>query len=124
MAAPDRESEFRREARMPRPSVLTCAAVFGALLSGLIAYMQGNVALAAFTFRLGRVGFFKNWMIATTYAGRSLIVLTIVVLITAAMGALAWSVGVLTWSMMADRTSRVRIALNMVWCRVRHLGRD
>ena len=139
MAAPRSESECGREERwvpvegggsasnrigMLQPIVIVCAAVFGALLSGLIAFMQGSVALALFGVKLGRLGFFKNWVIATTYAERSLIVLIIVVLVTAAVGALTWTVGALIWSMMANRTSRVRVALGTMWSHLQHASRN
>jgi hypothetical protein len=139
MAAPRSESECGHEEGwvpvqgggsasnrigMPQPIVIMCAAGFGALLSGLVAFMQGSVALALFGVTLGRLGFFKNWVIATTYAERSLIVLIIVVLVTAAAGALAWTVGVLIWSMMANRTSRVRVALETMWSRLQHASRN
>ena len=139
MAAPRSESECGREESwvptegggsasnrmgMPRPIVILCAAVFGALLGALVAFMQGSAALALFGVKLGRLGFFKNWVIATTYAERSLIVLLIVVLVTAAAGALAWAVGVVIWGMMANRTSRVRVALKTIWSRLQHASRN
>jgi hypothetical protein len=103
-----------------RPITITSAAVYGALVSGLVAFLQGGVAFVVFGVTLGRVGFFRNWRIETTYAGRSLLGLLLVVLVTAAVGALAWSLGALIWNKtVADPMGRVRVASAVVMGRVR-----
>jgi hypothetical protein len=112
-------SASNRRARA-RPIPISSAAVCGALLSGLVALMRGDVALSVFGVTLGHVGFFKNWRIATAYAGRSLLGLLLIVVVTAAVGALTWSLGAFIWNKtVADPMGRVRVASAAVTGRVR-----
>ena len=89
---------------MLRPIRLTSAAVIGALVSGLVAFLQGSVELAAFSVKVGRVGFFTNWVVAATYAWRSLVALALTVLVTATLGAVVWYVGALIWNRLVGST--------------------
>jgi hypothetical protein len=92
---------------VPWPLAVMSAAAIGALLSGLVAFVWGCVSLAQFGWRLGRVGFFTNWVIVAAFTGRSFSALTVLVLVTAAVGALAWAAGALIYRQHAH-TSRAR----------------
>jgi hypothetical protein len=81
----------------PRTAAVPSAFALGALLGGLVALIQGAVTLATFSVRLGREGFFKSWVIATTFAMRSLLGLLLVELIMAGIGGLTGAAGVLVW---------------------------
>jgi hypothetical protein len=78
-----------------RSIAISSAAVYGALLSGLVAFLQGSAAVAAFGLRLERVGFFRNWLIEAVFAGRSVVAVVLITLAGAALGAGMWSAGAL-----------------------------
>lgn len=111
-------------AGVPWPLEIISAAVFGALVSGLVAFVWGCAALVAYSLNLSRAGFFKNWLIVATYTGRTLSALTILVLATAALGAVAFPAAVLIRDRFADPTSAVRLALDHLSDRLRHSPRQ
>ena len=97
--------------------------MYGALLSGLVAFLQGSAAVAAFGIRLDRAGFFSKWRFEAVFAGRSVLAVTLVTLVGAALGAVAWSAGALVWNrIVASRTSGIGVTAITSWVR-HHSGR-
>jgi len=106
-----------------RPIVISSAAVCGALLSGLVAFLQGSAAVAAFGVRLERVGFFRNRLIEAVFASRSVLAVALITLAGAALGAGMWSAGALVWNrIVASRTNGIGGAAIAAWWR-RHGNR-
>lgn len=90
---------------VPWPIAVMSAATTGGLLSGLVACVWGCVAFIQFSASLACAGFFKNVVIVAAFAGRSYAALTVLVLVTSAVGALAWAAAVLVYEQ-HSRTAR------------------
>jgi hypothetical protein len=85
------------------------AARFGALISGVVALMQGSVALTIYGLSLGRAGFVATWASGMLYAGRSLVGLMIMTLVAAALGALLWAIGAFLYNVISRATGGLKL---------------
>lgn len=85
------------------------AARFGALVSGVVALMQGSVALTIYGLSLGRAGFVATWASGMLYAGRSLVGLMAMTLVAAALGALLWAIGAFLYNVLSRATGGLKL---------------
>jgi hypothetical protein len=97
------------ETRALRSIEVRSAARLGALLSGVVAFMQGSVALTIYGLSLGRAGFVDTWASGMLYAGRSLVGLMIMAVVAAALGALLWAIGALLYNVIARATGGLKL---------------
>ncbi len=87
------------------------AAGFGALLSGLVAFISGAIALIMYGAMIRRAGFLDTWANGALYAGRGLVGLLIIALLAAAIGAISWAVAALIYNWIAGAVGGVEITL-------------